>query len=327
MQQLLTAGKPIEQCSVSLTVGHEQKYDKELATAVVEAHRAGTLTLVILNRVARAQKVFAAVLKSLNERNDPPKTFLDHSRFRPYERGPIQKKSLNEDTISKDGPGRIIVTTQAIEAGVDISATTLFTELAPWSSLVQRFGRCNRRGMCGIDSRPEARIYWIEIDTADVTKTKGLAPPYAAAELDRAREHVLPLTDVGPQSLTDIEADIQHDEQRPIHHTLRRKDLLELWDTTPDLAGNDLDVSRYIRDTDDTDVQVYWRVWDLSEGNGKPPPPNDDQGNVVFGAPDRQELCSVSIGNAKQFLERQKKRKINQFMAGAGIRSNANGQG
>ena len=33
VQQLLTAGKPLEQCSVSLTVGHEQKYDKELATA------------------------------------------------------------------------------------------------------------------------------------------------------------------------------------------------------------------------------------------------------------------------------------------------------
>lgn len=33
---------------------------------------------------------------------------------------------------------------QAVEAGVDISATVLFTELAPWSSLVQRFGRANR---------------------------------------------------------------------------------------------------------------------------------------------------------------------------------------
>jgi len=104
VRQLLTAGKSLEQCSVSLTVGNEQKYDKELAAAVVEAHRAGTLTLVILNRVARAQKVFQAVQKSLNERDESPETFLIHSRFRPYERGPIQKQSFNEDTISKNGP-------------------------------------------------------------------------------------------------------------------------------------------------------------------------------------------------------------------------------
>lgn len=39
---------------------------------------------------------------------------------------------------------REVVATQAVEAGVDVSARVLITELAPWSSLVQRFGRCNR---------------------------------------------------------------------------------------------------------------------------------------------------------------------------------------
>ena len=312
VKRLWRAGKPIEQCSLSLSVGNENKYEEELAAAVVKAHEAGTLTLVILNRVARAQGVFRAIQKSLAELGDDarPELSLIHSRFRPYERGRIQQQALDEKTISKNGPGRILVATQAIEAGVDISATTLFTELAPWSSLVQRFGRCNRRGTCGIDSRPAARIYWIDIDTADVTKTKGIALPYAAEELSRARKRLLALPDVGPQSL----AGIEHVEPRPVYHTLRRKDLLELWDTTPDLAGNDLDVSRYIRETDDTDVQVYWRVWSLNDENGKPPAPKDDQGNVVFPAATREELCSVSIGAAKLYLKKlsdlEKKNKL-----------------
>jgi CRISPR-associated endonuclease/helicase Cas3 len=62
---------------------------------------------------------------------------------------------------------------------------------------------------------------------------------------------------------------------------LRRKDLLELFDTESDLAGHDIDVSRYVRAIDDRDVQVAWR------SIGKDPPSDD--------APDlrRDELCSV----------------------------------
>ena len=166
-------------------------------------------------------------------------SFLLHSRFRKCERDELQKQALNETAIASDGPGRILVTTQAIEAGVDISATTLFTEIAPWSSLVQRFGRCNRRGRCGLEDTPEAQVRWIDIDTSDSRKAKELALPYSAEELDTAREHLNALSDVGPASLEAI----AHEEPQHIDHTLRRKDLLELWDTTPDLAGNDLDVS------------------------------------------------------------------------------------
>jgi CRISPR-associated endonuclease/helicase Cas3 len=74
---------------------------------------------------------------------------------------------------------------------------------------------------------------------------------------------------------------------------------LDLWDTTPDLAGNDLDVSRYIRDTEDNDVQFFWREWDdVSEA-----PPDDPH---AFPGPARDELCSVSIGQAIKFVEKLK---------------------
>ncbi len=39
----------------------------------------------------------------------------------------------------------------------------------------------------------------------------------------------------------------------------REKDLFDLFDTTPDLTGADVDVSRFIRDGEELDVQVFWR--------------------------------------------------------------------
>lgn len=305
VRRLIEAEKPCRMADTRLTPENVKKgYDTALAEEITASHRPGTLTIAVINRVDRAQAVFSAIEKQLRKEGNETKPFLIHSRFRKPDRKKWEE-ALDEKTIAPDGPGRIVIATQAIEAGVDISATTLFTELSPWSSLVQRFGRCNRRGKCGTDGNPNAQVLWIDVDTADGKKARELALPYAAEELDSAREHLRALVDVGPKSLETI----VHEEPRRIDHTLRRKDLLELWDTTPDLAGNDLDVSRYIRDGDDTDVQVYWREWDEKADHGRPPKPNDDNEERVFLAPSRNELCAVSIGSAKRFLEQSRKRK------------------
>ncbi len=306
VQNLVDAAKPCHRADVVLTPdSYEGNYAKNLAKQIVQSHRPGTLTLVVVNRVNRAQQVFKAVKGRLNGDDAKTDVFVIHSRFRKCDRDKYQKEALDEKTISPDGPGRIVIATQAIEAGVDISATTLFTELAPWSSLVQRFGRCNRRGTCGRDGQPEARVFWVDIDTSDAKKAKLLAIPYSTDELDTARAHIVSLSDVGPKSLEVV----RYEQPRPIVHTIRRKDLLELWDTTADLAGNDLDVSRYIRDGDDTDVQVYWREWDVKENHSLPPDPRDNDGQLVFPAPSRDELCAVSIGAAKSFLGELRKWK------------------
>jgi len=300
VQKLIEAAKPCEPAAGALMPdGEKQGYAGDLAAEIVQSHRPGTLTLAVFNNVVRAQSVFRAIEKRLEKHETPPEVFLIHSRFRKCDRDERQRTALDEGLLATDGPGRIVIATQAIEAGVDISATTLFTELAPWSSLVQRFGRCNRRGTCGTDGRPKAQVRWIDIDTSDAKKSKLLALPYPIEELDVARQHIAALVDVGPKSLEAI----AHQPQQPIVHTIRRKDLLELWDTTPDLAGNDLDVSRYIRDADDTDLQVYWREWDKKANKGVPPDPRNDVGELVFPAASREELCAVSIAWARDFLK------------------------
>ncbi len=242
-----------------------------LAREVAEAHEPGTLTLVVVNRVARAQELHALLAKDLRVE----RTALVHSRFRPADRQRIQKEALS------GGFAGVLVATQAIEAGVDISAKTLFTELAPWPSLVQRFGRLNRAG-----EHANARAIWIDLDTDDAAQCL----PYLPAVLQAARGRLHALEDVSPVSI----AAVPRDAEEPALPVLRRKDLTELFDTEPDLAGHDIDVSRYIRATDERDVQVAWR------NLGKAPPVED--------APDlrRDELCSVPLFDLEKLTSEQK---------------------
>ena len=286
VRKRLVAKKALETSKIVLTAESEKKnYAKELAAAVKEAHQAGTLTLIVMNRVARAQDVFTELQKLTKSKTSAltAELALIHARFRPHDRRK-HEQSLFAETMHE--AGRIVIATQAIEAGVDVSAATMFTELAPWPSLVQRFGRCNRGG-----EFTSARVVWIDTEPKD-EKDK-IALPYDMAEFNRSREFLSTLADVGPAALETIK-----DERPPaVVHTLRRKDLLDLWDTTPDLAGNDLDVSRFIRDGDDTDLQFFWR--DFAENQ----PPES------FPAPQREELCSVAIWRAREFLTKLKKNK------------------
>ena len=126
-----------------------EPYDtREVAELVAHHHHPGTRTLVVVNTVQRAQSIY----DELKKRQVEADVRLVHSRFRPHEREGINKVILEE----RGENGQIIVATQAIEAGVDISARTLFTDLAPWASLVQRFGRCNRKA-----EYHEAHVYWL----------------------------------------------------------------------------------------------------------------------------------------------------------------------
>lgn len=246
-------------------------YIDALCAEVLAQHDPAAQTLVILNNVGRAQQLFQSIQKQRGGHDD----LLIHARFRPVERSELTRKL-------REGPGtdRIVVATQAIEAGVDISSKVMFTELAPWASLVQRFGRCNRDGKHNDEG---ARIFWIDIE-ADKT----LALPYAAESLDAARATLAGLTSASPGELPPT------DEARPLTAVLRRKDFLDLFNTDPDLSGFDVDVSDYIRDSDAPGVQLFWR--DFKDDPHTP----DTQPQPV-----RDELCPVSMGQITAFAKRK----------------------
>jgi CRISPR-associated endonuclease/helicase Cas3 len=277
-QRLFTAPKPLQRCSICLSEETKKTYESTLAQFIKKDHQEGTLTLVVVNQVDRAQKVYEALTAGKKPLYDFAKVALVHSRFRPSDR-------RRHESLLFGGGDSIVIATQAIEAGVDVSARLLITELAPWSSLVQRFGRCNRRG-----EHSDAQIRWVDVEIKQ--EKDGLVLPYSKDELDKAREAVENLQDANARSLEGIRVAVEP-VVRPI---IRRRDLIDLFDTTPDLCGQDLDVSRYIRDGEDSDVQFFWR--DLG----------DDGPTIGDRLPERDELCRVSIAAAARFLK-DKKRK------------------
>ncbi len=267
-----------------------------LAEAILTKHQSGSLTLVVVNTVRKAMALYQEI-KKLVERGTTrgkkaatielpfltTEVLLLHSRFRPPEREAKMKELAR---IQRDGG--IIISTQVVEAGVDMSARVLFTELAPWASLVQRFGRCNRRG-----EFETADVYWVDVDT---TK-KGAFAPYEADELVSAREELNKLGRVGPRVLRDHLETLSETRREALYpytpgRVIRSKDMIELFDTTADLTGADLDVSPFIRETDDHDAQVFWRDFDTDANDPVP------QAN-----PSRGELCAVPVKDLRQLLK------------------------
>jgi CRISPR-associated endonuclease/helicase Cas3 len=230
-------------------------YVRDLADDIGKHRATSGLTLIILNTVDRATNLF----RLLRKRTDLAgvRIWLIHSRFRPLERE-RWRKFLEQ----KDQAPRILVSTQVVEAGVDLSAGVLYTELAPWASLVQRFGRCARYpGESGT-------VFWLDLDLgSDTQRVDHWARPYERLELIAAQKKLGTLNDVGLQTLTAVKIESTDACAKALfpyepRFVPRDKDLFALFDTTPDLTGADVDISRFIRDGEELDIQVFWR--DLS---------------------------------------------------------------
>lgn len=90
--------------------------------------------LVICNTVSRAQKLY----KELQGEN----VWLLHSKYIRRDRAFLEKKIM--EFSESDEPG-IWITTQIVEASLDIDFDILYTEMCTADSLLQRMGRCNRK--------------------------------------------------------------------------------------------------------------------------------------------------------------------------------------
>lgn len=282
-----------------------KSYSSSDAKKIFECHR-GKPTLIIVNRVSRAQSLYTFIKRLAGSKT---RVVLVHSRFRSSERRDINQTLA--DTARDSNRDIIIVSTQAVEAGVDISSHTLITELAPITSMVQRFGRCNRRG----EYEDDAQIFCIDANKSD-------SSPYEDNAMKKSREWVSQLPPASDErtsrtghqydtSHSRLDASSKHDmgprsaspddltytaSFEPYDAVLRRADLLALFDTSPDLSGSYLDVSRFVRHGNaETDILAYWR--DIPK-KGIP--------GRAMAKHTRDEICAVPIGEFKEFTTQHK---------------------
>jgi CRISPR-associated endonuclease/helicase Cas3 len=270
-------------------------------------HMPGTLTLIICNTVETAQIIFQKFAA-----NETPKILLT-SQFRPSDRREAEetlrvfeaRRSTSEaGRIEHSDPGLICVSTQVVEAGLDISAHRLWTEHAPWPSLIQRLGRLNRDGK---DNEARA-VVWQPATKKRKHDGEDWMGPYPKSALDRASsllKSLVPLSarKTAAEALAELQKQVPKELAAalaiPLEPCPRALDLHGLFSTEPDLHGGFTDVSRFVRNLDpNADLTVFWRNWP-----GAVPPERDSLDGPPFDP--EKEGCPIAAYRLRDFLRKE----------------------
>lgn len=258
----LSARRTIELSWVAHTDG---AYQKAMVEAVRDAWATGAKrTVVFVNSVELAQKVFSALSKKA-----VTPVHLVTSRFRPIDRrGALsERERLNADFLT-------VITTQALEVGVDLTFDVLITEVCPWPSLVQRLGRLNRDGGSA-QGRGIVIASW-DAEKNDPRARSASAAVYGDEVIGRTTSFLRTIAenissdsiDVGFAGLQDLAQLPGFDSLEPAGPRIAtlHRDLLPLLTQTRPVPSPDLRWEALITPPDEqptTDVAVAWRA-DLS---------------------------------------------------------------
>jgi CRISPR-associated endonuclease/helicase Cas3 len=298
---------------------HDEIFIATLSQAICNEHQPGFLSLVVCNKVDTAQTIF----KSLKLLAGEVEIVLLTSRFRVQDRRRYIDKLLAFEDARKqavreqrpcDHPGLICVSTQVVEAGIDVSARRLWTELAPWPSILQRLGRLNRDATLN----NEAHAFVFEIPIEKFAQGKSVfVGPYSEEDIKDAKKIISvlskqcvenpdkPIRKIIDQLKSDksINERIEKSLQPKPEPFPRAYDLHGLFSTEPDAFGGFTDVSPWIRGTDtNADVTVFWRDWDET----RKPLKRVKTSELIGPTFQRQEGCAVTAFKLHSFVEKTK---------------------
>lgn len=128
-------------------------YEQEFNLEEIAEESKTKKVLVICNTVKKAQETY----RLLEEYTD--NVYSLHARYIKKHRKMLEK-NIMQFSENRESIG-IWVTTQIVEASLDIDFDILYTEMCTADSLLQRMGRCNRKGRY-IPSKPNIKIYKTE---------------------------------------------------------------------------------------------------------------------------------------------------------------------
>ena len=163
--------------------------------------------------------------------------------------------------------------------------------------MIQRFGRCNR--YAEFDDA-EITVLYENYDGSKHTKNENKdsgvkvknALPYDYKDLEESLKILKGIDQgfVSIESLPDVTFKINN-----LSHVIRKKDFIELFDTTRDISGNDTDISIYVRDRNESNVQVFWRdIGDKTQGTLN-----------MEDFPAREELCSAPVSDIRELVRKK----------------------
>lgn len=103
----------------------------ELANKVIADYKHGSSILIIVNTISASKQLFS------NLRNKSINLIYLSSSITPFERL-TRIRNINTTTH------KVVISTQIVEAGVDIDLDIVYRDMAPLDSILQSAGRCNR---------------------------------------------------------------------------------------------------------------------------------------------------------------------------------------
>lgn len=150
-----------------------EPFDAEQITRLAQEHRR---LLVVVNTVDRAIQLGREVRRAFEGTSGSAKIWVLHSRYYSDDRDRITEEVMTvfgrgDQQLTERG---ICIATQVVEAGLDISADIMLTELALANALIQRWGRCARWGGDGlvvVAPPPDDRVFpYISEEDAPLVK-------------------------------------------------------------------------------------------------------------------------------------------------------------
>jgi CRISPR-associated endonuclease/helicase Cas3 len=131
------SNKELEAISVGRGIRKALRRVDEPLTAGHVLHHAKKRVLVVVNTVKRAQALYGELQGKIGN------LVLLHSRF--FQEDRKAKQDLISQWLGKTPTDKgVVIATQVVEAGLDLSAEAVLTDLCPMNALMQRAGRCAR---------------------------------------------------------------------------------------------------------------------------------------------------------------------------------------